>query len=503
MPTQGTAGGRVPYAPPPKITVTPPTFTLGRNEAFRRLVIVLDVHEGRLWAEDWREGRDFHDTKLPAYYPDRDLYFVGGSAHDWFTRGARRLGWSPGHYPSFPGDADTFQADLDVMARWARELVDNLAPLPDGGYDWTLKATAAYERIGYLTSYGTRGLLGDDTDPTDPWHGDGSAPLPDRHHYGVVSFEEVLAASPAGWADPLWVLLGDAELDLVAESLVNRYRAHHVPEQFRARLEFSAEAKLRATIRFHKQRRDDQTLAEENQGVPIHVIGARIGLRRHRAARIADQTQLPARHAAEYLTEHPEAFPETLRAASSDGELEHIAKLVDATAAAEHGVALVATAGVLRAARAERRRLTRAELQATGDAYTHAALELRQMGDRRAALLLEVASFQEEPEWDSEKGEPRYAELARLARMTRQAARERITAGEALPAVPDDDVAAAIRDYLRTRQNAQSAAQLAAMLAERDLEVPREQLDRVLAAMHRADDVRRLGHVGPEYALPR
>lgn len=503
MPTQDLMPA--PYVPPATITVAPPPFTIGdREDAFKQLVIVLDVQTGQLSAENWREGRNFHDSNLPSYYPHRDLYFVGGSAHDWWTRSARRLGWSPSHYPAFPGTPETFTAVLEVMAKWAKELVDALEPLPDGGWDWTLKATAAYERIGYLTSYGTRGLLGDNTDPADPWHGDGSAPLPERHHYGAVSFDEVLAAAGPSWAESVWATLTDAQLDDVAATLVDPYRSPRAQTPYRKTVGFAIEDRLKATIRFHKQRKPGATLAEENQGTPLHVIGARAGLRRWRAARIADARQMPVQHAAAYLAEDPTRWPATLRAASSDREVERIAEMTNAEAAHAHMVALVGVVDLLLAARAEMRALKRAELGAAGDAHVSLAAELRQLGDRRASLLFEVASFQDGPEWDAEKGEPNYAELGRLARMTRQATRERLAGGDPGPAVPDDDVAAAIREHLTATREKVSAGGLFLAATERLMYAfPREQLDRVLLAMHRAGDVDKSGTVGATYYIAR
>lgn len=501
MPTQDLMPA--PYVPPATITVVPPTFTLDREAAFRHLVIVLDVQDGQLSAENWHQGRDFHDTKLPSYYPHRDLYFVGGGAHDWWTRDARRLGWSPSHYPVFPGDPATFVATLELMAKWAKELVDALEPLPDGGWDWTPRASAAYERIGYLTSYGTRGLLVEKTDPTDQWHGDGTAPLPDRHHYGAVSFDEVLAAAGPGWAESVWATMTDAQLDDVAASLVSPWRSPATP--YRKLVGHIVEERLKATILFSKpglQR--GKSLAEVNQSMPLHVLGARAGLRRWRAARIADVRQMPVQHAAAYFTEDPTRWPETLRAASSDRELERIAELVDAEAAHAHMVALVGVIDLLTIARTDLRVLKRAELAAAGDAHVSLAAELRQLGDRRASLLFEVASFQDGPEWDAEKGEPNYAELGRLARMTRQATRERLTGDAPPPAVPAEDVAAAVREHLReTKQNLSAAQLYAATIEAIGIDYPRAQLDEVLVAMHNAGDVGKSGHVGATYYNPR
>lgn len=440
---------RDPYVPPQTITAVPPTFTLDRSIAGDQLVIVLDTEAGRLWAEQWG-SRTIHDQG-PAYLSTRDLYFPG-AGHEWWNRSARLIGWTPNHWPEFPAAQDTFTAVLELMAGWARELVTSLTPLPDGGWDWSLKATAAYERIGYLASYGNRTLT-PGIDPGDPWHGDGTAPLPERHHYGAVSFAEVLAAAPAGWADPVWATLSDHELDLVAAALHGKYGSE-VPEQFRKRVPWDTEDKLRATIRFHRQRHDGDPLSKENQNLPIYIVGARAGLRRYRAEFAERAAGLPAQHAATFLALHPDAAPAALRAASSDRELERIAEVLAAEAAEQHQVALVATAGELTARRAELRALARAELLATGDAYAHLSLELRQLGDRRAALLLEVASFQEEPEWDAEKGEPRYAELARAARMTRQAVRERLTT-DGPPAAPDDaELADDVRDRVLARLTA-------------------------------------------------
>jgi hypothetical protein len=499
MPTQDTAGR--PYAPPAAITVTPPPFLItDRNTAGDQLVIVLDTEAGTLHAEK-HDGRTMHD-RSPVYLAHRDLYFPG-AGHDWFTRSARRIAWTPNHWPTYPATRESFLRVLGLMARWAKVLVDALEPLPDGGWDWTLKATAAFERIDYLTGHGDQPLT-EGTPADDPWFGDGTGPLPDRHHYGIVSFDEVLAAAGPDWANPVWATLGDPELDLVAASIHRKYGAVEIPEQFRKRIGFDLEDKLRATIQFHRRRREDATLADDNKNLPIYVIGARAGLRRWRANFIADAAGHPAEHAAVFLAGHPEAFPATLRAASSDAEVARIAEVLDAEVAHQHRLALVATPSVLAAARAEMRELKRAELAACGDAYTHAALELRQLADRRAGLLLEVASFQEAPEWDAEKDEPNYAELGRLSRMTRQAARERLLAGEPAPApVPDDDVAAAVRAHLRGTIDGRSAAQLADHLADVGLVVPREQLDRVLAAMAGAGDVRKRGKVGPEYTFPR
>lgn len=504
MPTQSSAPAG--YVPPATITVAPPSFLIeDRNTAGDQLVIVLDTETGRLHAEQWTTRR-IHDHGGPAYRPTRDLYFVG-AGHDWWTRGARRLGWTPSHWPAYPAAQDTFVAALELMGRWAKELVDALDPLPGDGWDWTLRASAAYERIGYLVSYGPGGMNRDKpADPDDLWFGDGTEPLPERHHYGAVSFEEVLATAPAGWAQPVWATLGDRELDMIAATLVNPF--HHdqdIPDQLRARVSHDHENRLKAGIQFSKPYPNDPpTLAERNKSMPLHVLGARAGLRRYRDALVTDAAGKPAQHAAVFLQLHPEAMPMTLRAASSDREVERIATVLAAEVAEQYEVALVAAVTELTARRADMRALARAELSAAGDAYTHMARELRQLGDRRAGLLLEVASFQEEPEWDTDKGEPRYAELGKLARMTRQAVRERLTAGEPLPAVPDDDVAAAILAHLRETKANLSAAQLYEHVTETaGLIIPREQLDRVLVAMHGAGDIGKAGHVGATYYNPR
>lgn len=501
MPTRG-PGRPAPYVPPATITVKPPSFLIeDAQTAFKQLVIVLDVEDGTLSAENWHGGRDFHDPHLPSYYAHRDLHFVG-SGHQWWTRTPRRLGWSPRHYPTYPAAQDAFQAVLDLMGRWAKELVDALEPLPDGGYDWTLRATAAYERIGYLTSYGCEPLT-PCVDPADPWHGDGTSLLPDRHHYGAVSFDEVLAAAGPGWADPTWATLSDADLDLVAASMTSSWTAD-CPAHLRKQVGFEIKDRLRAAIVFHRTRVEGRTLAEENQGLPIHVVGARAGLRRWRATAIADTAQMPAQHAVDFLLEHPEAWPDALRATSSDREVAQLAELMEAAAAHEHRVALVNTGGLLRDGRAQLRAMIRTELAAAGDAYTHLAAELRQLGDRRAGLLHQVASFQEEPEWDTEKAEPRYAELGKAARMTRQAVRERLTAGDPDGEVLDDDVATAVRERLAGERQGLSAAHLFAVALESvGRPFPRTQLDAVLDRMARAGDLDRAGVVGATYSLAR
>jgi hypothetical protein len=503
MPTQDPRAAG--YVPPATITVTPPTFLIAdRNTAGNELVVILDTETGRLHAER-NTGGNIHD-RGPAYRPNRDLYFPG-AGHEWWNRSARFIGWTPSHWPAYPGTADSFRAALDLMARWAKELVDALEPLPGGDWDWTLRASAAYERVGYLVSYGPGGMHKDKApDPGDLWFGDGTEDLPERHHYGAVSFDEVLAAAPADWPQPAWATLGDRELDMIAATITNPYRYdREIPEHLRARVGHEVEERLKARIQFSKPfKNDPPTLAERNRSMPIHVLGARAGLRRYRARLVAEAAGHPAEHAAVFLLGNPEALPATLRAASSDAEVDRIAEVLDAEVAAEHRLALVATPSVLRAARAEMRALKRAELAAAGDAYTHMNLELRQLGDRRAGLLLEVASFQDGPEWDAEKSEPNYAELGRLARMTRQAARERVLAGEPVPAVPDDDVAAAIREHLReTRANLSAAQLYEHVTGAAGLFAPREQLDRVLLAMHRAGDVGKDGTVGPTYYNPR
>lgn len=422
MPTRAPAR---PYTPPPQITVQPPAFTIGDSgDALRQLVVILDTETGALAAELWHERRS---PQMPTYHPHRDLYFPG-AGHAWWNREARRIGWTPTQYATCAATEAGFRKALDLMARWAKELVDALEPLPDGGYDWTLKATAAHERILHLIHNGGRPLT-DKTPVDDPWHGDGTAPLPDRHHYGAVSFDEIIAVDP-GWVDPAWAAMTDAELDVVADGIISPFgKGAHAKWLSRA-----TEDRLKATIVFHRRRMPDRLLSAENQGLPLHPVGVRAGLRRWRAAATAAAQKMPAEHALRFLTAHPEAHPVTLRAATTDHELDLIAERLNARAAHEYRVALIETRAALAATRTELRTAARAELAAAGDAYAAAAIELGRLGHRRAALLHEVAAFQDGPEWDPATRRHRYAELGRLAGMTRQAVQERLSAaGEPHP----------------------------------------------------------------------
>lgn len=423
MPTPTSPAG-TPYVPPAQITVTPLTFTLDRDQTARLLVFVLDTETGHFTAEQWDRARyAATSNNLPGYYPNRDLCFIGDSdgrgGTEWWNRTPRRLAWQPRQWPTYPSDAEQFRKVMNLMARWARELVDVLEPLPDGGYDWTLRATAAYERIAYLANYGTRGLLGDKTDSTDPWHGDGTAELPQRHHYGAVNFDEIVDADP-DWADPRWAAMTDAQLDEVAAGVYRPYGAGNLAKP----LTETAVTRLKATVRFSKLFRTDESLAEQNRSLPLHPVGVREGLRRWRAARLAASTGMPAVDATAHLAGK---LPDRLGATTGDTELGELARLVAVEAAHTDKVALVGAVDYLARARAEMRTNVRFELATIVAERAAIAAHLAQLTARRASLLAAVVAFREEPEWpDDDAAEPNYAELGRLAGMTRQAALEQL-----------------------------------------------------------------------------
>jgi hypothetical protein len=425
-----------PYVPPADITIAPPTFTMGPDEARDCLLVCLDVTTGRLWAEQFRDAsRPLSDHRREVYFPGRQLW-IGGGNEPW-NRYPARLGWSPGQWPAYAGTRADFAANLAAIAPWARVLVDSLEPLPDGGYDWTLRATAAFERIGYLVDYGPRPLT-DRTPADDPWHGDQTGELPERHHYGAVTFDEIVDADP-NWADPSWAAMTDAQLDEVADGILYPYGKGTLAKF----LGTTAEERLKATIVFSKSR-DDRPLAEQNRGVPLKPVGVRAGLRRWRAARIAENTGLPVRPAAEHLGDQ---LPDALVATTTDRELGDMARMIAVTAAAEAGVALVGTVDHLARARADMRTRVRFELATIREERAAVAAYLAQLTARRASLLAAVAAFKETPEWPTPDAvEPSYAELGRIGGMTRQAAREQI---QPLYAGDDADAAAETRGDAR------------------------------------------------------
>lgn len=417
---------RPPYAPPAQITVQPLQVGFGSaDQARKELVFVLDTETGDFRAEKWDRSRyATNPNNPPAYYPTRDLWFIGDSdgrgGSEWWNRDPRRLAWYPKQWCNYVTDGAAFAEVLDLMGHWAKVLVDALEPLPDGGYDWTLPATAAYERIGYLANYGRKPLT-EGIPADDPWHGDGTGALPARHHDGAVDFGEIVAADP-NWADPRWAAMTDAQLDQVAEAV-------HDPwgKDDRAEWTSTAGPALKATIRFHRDRlRGDQArpLAEQNRGLSLHPVGVRAGLRRWRAALLASSTGMPAVNAAEHLDGQ---LPAKLVATTGDTELAELARLVAVEAAHTDSVALVGVLDYLARARGEMRRQLREELAGIVAERRGVADHLAQLTARRASLLAAVAAFREEPEWpDDDAAEPNYAELGRLAGMTRQAALEQL-----------------------------------------------------------------------------
>ena len=207
-----------------------------------------------------------------------------------------------------------------------------------------------------------------------------------------------------------------------------------------------------------------------------------------------------ALHARQFLAEHPEEFPAVLRASTSDVDLAELAAEVDC-AGDEHGFALVATAGVLREHRTALVAALRVRLGRLGDRYAELAAELRRVGDERVAALHELAACRAEPEWDAAAGEYRYAQLARLARMTRQAARERLGGTAPADEVLDEDIATEVRRHLRQRDmpgtggTGTSAAVLHELVTTRFPGASRSRLDAVLRRMVEAGEAERRGTV--------
>ncbi|MEN3308915.1 MAG: hypothetical protein V7603_5117 [Micromonosporaceae bacterium] len=304
--------------------------------------------------------------------------------------------------------AEGVNAMLDRLAGHAQTLVNALIPISgtNGEYDWSLLATAAHERIGRVIDRFPDCQIGGDAN--HPYFGDIDAPLPERHHYGVVTFAELLAVAP-DLVDPAWAVMSDAELDEVAAPWTGTASVRHRTIPFAA-----ADA---ARERYFPR----EPGAIGNHGLPIYIIAARSGLREYRAAATAERTGLPAVDACTLDL----VLPETLTSDVDDAGLARMAAELEAAAAHNDKIALVGLLGELRRQRAHLRQLVRAEAAAVGARTTAAEADLKTLRATRAGLLGRVIGWGEEPEWKD--GEVDYAELGRLGHMSRQGARQLVT----------------------------------------------------------------------------
>jgi hypothetical protein len=355
---------------------------------------VLDTRTGSLYAEPSPPGNTDHG---PYYDPQLDLW-----ACAWgYERTPTRIAWFVRQHWDWAKTSGGTADQLARIAPVAQHLLDNLAPVPGTAaeWEWPPAATAAEDRIRSGVSYSQHS---DD----EFW----AAPLPDRGHYGVVSVAELLDTCPS-YADPAWITMSDAELDAVAADLCGS------PVRSGRSLPPWVKDALRS--RFHPE-------ADRMGTVPIYLVGGRIGLRAWRNAAIEAHAGMPARQASEHLTTLTSPAVDELSAVTTDIELRKLAAQVDAEVGHRDHVALVGTVDYLRRLRAEMRTRVRAELEALGTRYTALAAELQQLSAARTGLLHQVLAFREPPEWPDGADEPNYAELGRIAGMTRQSARDAV-----------------------------------------------------------------------------
>ncbi|WP_431935746.1 hypothetical protein [Micromonospora sp. RP3T] len=410
---------------PPRVTIQPPTrpWSTAPEPGTDGVVvrIILNTKTGDLHAEPSPPGSHYSG---PYYEPARDLWI-----RTWgYERTPTRIGWDFTYGAPWMESSAATAMHLARIAGTAQALLDNLAPVPDtpGEWEWTPKATAAEERLANPGNY----HYDDAYDPDAYW----SSPLPDRCSYGVASVAELLDTCPE-YADEAWVAMTDAELDNVAADLCGS------PARRSGRL-LPTDIKHAVLDRFH----NDDRLGGNN-GLPVCLVGGRTGLRNWRNAAISARVGLPAKMAAAHLA-LASTVVERLTATTSDPELEQLAAQLDADAALHDRVALVGTVEHLRRHRTALRERVRDELAVVAAQHAVAAAELQRLSAIRAGLLHQVVAFREPPEWPDGADEPSYAELGRLAGMTRQSAREAIR-----PTLPDytrgDDARATLLDYIR------------------------------------------------------
>lgn len=411
------------YAPP-RVHIRPPNQTWTKYPWARHaegsiVRVVLNVRTGDIYTDPSPSG----DTSGGPYYdPSLDLW-----SRAWgYERTPARIAWDARSNWDWTRTSETVAAQLARIAPIAQHLLDHLAPVPgtDGEWDWTPAATAAEDRIRSGVCYTQHS--------DDDWWAE---PLPDRGHYGVVAVSELLDTVP-DMADPAWATMTDAELDAVAGEWCG------TPERPSGRyLPSRIESAVRD--RFHPS-----DSPHGSSGVPIHLVRGRIDLRAWRAAAIEARTGMPATPAGEYLDGSEGTAVDGLTDTASDTELEQLAARVDAEAAHRDRVALVGTVDYLRRHRAAMRARARAELAAIGARHAAAAAELQRLSAVRAGLLHKVVAFREPPEWPDGADEPNYAELGRVARMTRQSAREAVR--PAMSTGPArEDVRDALGSYVR------------------------------------------------------
>lgn len=410
-----------PYEPP-TVTVSPPEVwsTPQHTNGTWLLRFVLDTRNGQFTARPTTWSEPHRTADQPFYDPGEDLW-VAGKSEPWHRTPAL-LGWDMWH-PNWPPELDNITDLLLKLELAANVLLAELLPVPDtfGEWEWSPGATAAYERIKLAVYFGSN----------KPWIDD---PLPERAER-VVSLSEVLDTAP----DVLDTVIKDAE---AAEGIIDWPGDRHgdrlsVQEHTDADLDRLA-ALLTGPPTYHLPAEvlkrlygryfpDVRTTIYQQP----HIVGARTGLREERNRLLTARTGLPVRQAAAYWGGDDPAglIPEL-----DDGDMDDLIHRLVNDAAREHRVALIGTADYLYDRRAIARERVRDALHDAGDNVRQAEQVLAAARASRASLVGRILSWRAEPEVHPD-GTVDYAEVGRLAGMTRQGARQLC---EALTAGPDD-----------------------------------------------------------------
>lgn len=404
-----------PYEPPPKIHVEPvkhwPWLRRGvvtQIPAF----ILLNTRTGKLHAEPRLAD---HERRRAGWYdPSRDLWVLGAGWRRRPTIIALHTNGGP-----WTESVEVVNEHLDLIAPTAQELLNRLAPIPGtADWDWTPQATAAIERIALASDRETQAL---------------SRPIPERPLSGiVVTLAEVLDQDPS-LIDPTWAAMSDAELDRVADYFTDVTEGTTTTT-------WAPDHDLRLKLCEHLKIGWHENIRPGCYPLyQFSVVRARVDLRAQRDRLITAKTGLPTGPA--IMLVNPDSLPGTFTASTTDADLVRLAARVDAQIAHDRQLSTTGTVDYLRALRDRARERVRREASDAGRMAAELERQLAALRATRNGLVAQVIGFHEAPEW--EEGAVNYAEIGRLASMTRQGAR---TAFTKLAEIPGDDDDEALRN---------------------------------------------------------
>lgn len=287
--------------------------------------------------------------------------------------------------------ADQAERLIAVMAPHARVICDERVPVTGraaGGYDWSLRTAAAVRAIDAFASNWWHSL--DPNSVVGPeWT--------ERHEYsfpGLLAMPDALAATPE-LEDGAWAAMHDAALDEAAAHLA-RFAPYDLREQWITAAHLS-----------------DHDLP---RSVPIYLVGVMATLYERRAELAGD---LEPCDESEWFAQNPARLNE-VDDSTTDEELSRLIEAEERAAAAA-GKRLLGAGYYLVATREQHRERVRAELDAAAQTAEDLGERKKQADRRRSALLLRVDSWDDPADGEEHK---RNAELARRARISRQAVRE-------------------------------------------------------------------------------